>query len=337
MIRTILAALLVVASGSAAAQANPRTDYVFERIVTEVVVPGFKSLETAARAHESAWTAYCTEPSAVGRDRLDASFHEVADRWASAEMMRTGPASEDFRHERFYFWPERKNAVERALAAAMNGEDGAPFTARRIGGESAALQGLPALERLLFGNGTDRPGLSGEGEGKRRCELGSAIAGNAARLASEMNSGWEKRSGDISAEAKASLATDLVTAFAIIKDTKIEAVIGDTEADVKPRAAEFWRSGRSMRDIVLNLETMGRVNAILFEVLPEEVALPAATQTAIDIARSITGNLADLAAGPERSSAILLRDSVDAAQDRAAIEVPAALGVTVGFNSLDGD
>ena len=87
---------------------------------------------------------------------LEASFHEVADRWASIEMMRTGPASEDFRHERFYFWPERKNAVDRAIATAMKAEDGTPFTASRIGGESAALQGLPALERLLFGNGTEQ-------------------------------------------------------------------------------------------------------------------------------------------------------------------------------------
>jgi predicted lipoprotein len=152
-----------------------------------------------------------------------------------------------------------------------------------------------------------------------------------------MSAGWDKRSADISDEAKAALATDVVTAFAIIKDTKIEAVIGATGKEVKPRAAEFWRSGRSMRDIVLNLEALSRVNAILFEVLPEEVALPAATQTAIDIARGIDGTLADLASGSDRSTAILLRDSVDAAQDRAAIEIPAALGVTVGFNSLDGD
>ena len=39
------------------------------------------------------------------------------------------------------------------------------------------------------------------------------------------------------------------------------------------------------------------MNAILFEVLPEDVALPATTRSAIGIAKSIEENLAALAAG----------------------------------------
>lgn len=55
------------------------------------------------------------------------------------------------------------------------------------------------------------------------------------------------------------------------------------------------------------------------------------------IARALPSGLSALAGGSERYRVILLRDAVDSAQDRAAIEVPAALGVTVGFDSLDGD
>jgi predicted lipoprotein len=133
------------------------------------------------------------------------------------------------------------------------------------------------------------------------------------------------------------LATDIVTFYAIIKDRKIEAVIGKAQDQVKPRAAEFWRSARPMRGIQRNLEALKRINAALFPVASEDIVLPFATATAADVARSLPDDLAALAAGPERHKVILLRDAVDAAEDRAAIEVPAALGVTIGFNSLDGD
>ena len=94
-----------------------------------------------------------------------------------------------------------------------------------------------------------------------------------------MNAGWEKRSGDISDEAKASLATDLVTAFAIIKDTKIEAVIGDTEKGGQAaRGGVLAQRPLDARTSFSISKPLSRVNAILFEVLPEEVALPATTQ-----------------------------------------------------------
>ena len=55
------------------------------------------------------------------------------------------------------------------------------------------------------------------------------------------------------------------------------------------------------------------------------------------IATGLSGDLGAIAVSDRRFEAILLRDAVDAAEDRAAIEIPAALGVTIGFNSLDGD
>jgi predicted lipoprotein len=330
MARILLFTLLVLGVSAHAAKVEQAAvpGQAYERTVADFVLPGFDRLSEQADRHEAAWVAYCREPGPQAMVPLKGSFHALADAWAAIEMIRSGPAAEDFRHERFSFWPERKNAVERGLSNLLKRPDPASLTAADIRKESAAVQGLPALERLIHAD--DPPD-------EIRCSLGKAISANAAGLASEIADAWRARPATASPEARAMLATDIVTFYAIIKDRKIEAVIGKAQDQVKPRAAEFWRSARSMRGIQQNLEALERINAALFPVASENFVLPFATRTAADVARSLAGDFAALAAGPERHKVILLRDAVNSAEDRAAIDVPAALGVTIGFNSLDGD
>jgi predicted lipoprotein len=331
----VFAASLFAAVGSPCA--NPKTDYTYERVVTEFIVPGFKSLAGLAGKHAETWKSFCEEPEEEKFQALTQSFHALADAWATIEFIRSGPSSDDFRRERFYFWPERKNAVERVLAAALKSASPQDLEPVAIRNASAAIQGLPALERLLFDGISTSAEFQAKEKAGFRCQLGTAISYNAAALADEMKEGWNAKAAFITEADKAALATDIVTTYTVIKDVKIEAVIGKDEKHAKPRAAEFWRSVRSLRNIVVNLEALNRINAIFFEALSEDVSLPATTNSAISIARSLGADLGSIAVGERRRDALLLRDAVDAAEDRALIEVPAALGVTVGFNSLDGD
>ena len=328
----ILACAAVLLAGQDAA-ANPKTDYAYERVVTEFVIPGYKSLAWRAEAHAAAWNGFCASPGGKSFEDTRVSFHALADAWAGIEIVRMGPASEDFRREKFYYWPERKNAVERALAAILKSRSAKDLEPREMRKASAAVQGLPALERLLFDGVADDADFKAKDAGGFRCKLGAAIAANAAILAEEMRDGWAADAVSVSEDGKTSLATDIVTAYAVIRDTKIETVIGKEPAASKPRAAEFWRSGRSLRDIAANLEALGKLNAILFDGLPEDTSLPSATSTALKIAKSLSGDLGGIA----RPDALLLLDAADSAENIALAEVPAALGVTIGFNSLDGD
>lgn len=329
----ILTAIFIFAASVSGVQAQSPPEQAYGRIVADFIRPGFTVLAGEARRHAAAWEAYCRAPAAPALDDLAASFQSLADAWAKIEMIRSGPAAGEFRHERLYFWPERKNAVERGLDALL-AQSEAPDAAA-IAEQSAAVQGLPALERLLYADGRPDAQLGNGSQGQLRCAVGEAISANAARLAAEMSKAWADDPASSTPEARAALATDIVTAYAILKDSKIEAVIGKNDAMVKPRAAELWRSGRPMRNINLNLEALARLNALMFPNTSEDVALPYATKTALGVA----GAIDDLAetAGDRRNEAILLRDAVDAAEDRAIVEVPLALGVTIGFNSLDGD
>lgn len=322
----LLATLFTICMIAAPASAQETPDARYDRIVREVVQPAFAALAKAAGEQSSAWRAACATPAATDRAMLLERFHATADRWAEAEVFRTGPSAANYRHERFDLWPERKNAVGRGLDALRQAGGSAPTTPEQVAAASAAVQGLPALERLLYD-----PHLAADA-----CRLGPAIAANAARLAQDMQQAWNTNRA-ATVDSRTVLASDLATSYAILKDTKIEAVIGKSAATTKPKAAKFWRSGRSLRDIALNLATLSRVARLLASGLPEDAALIGTTRQAQRIAAGLSGDLGAVAAGDRRSDAVLLYDAVDVAADRAVVEVPAALGVTIGFNSLDGD
>ena len=114
-------------------------------------------------------------------------------------------------------------------------------------------------------------------------------------------------------------------------------MLGRTRAEAKPKLAEAWRSGRSLRDIEINLAALSAIAIIAGDGAPEVPALPDAVETAGRAAAALKGDLGAFAAGGERGAVILLLDAVFAAGQAAGTEIPAALGVTIGFSSADGD
>ena len=148
---------------------------------------------------------------------------------------------------------------------------------------------------------------------------------------------WQSAAVSAATTAKSSLATDFVTGFARIKDQKLEPVIGKHKETVKPRMAELWRSGRTLRVIAINLKSLQTIAGLAHDGLPAESTLDYTIATAIKSVESLSGDLGTVAAGSQRADVIFLADAVGAAEDRALAEFPVALDVTIGFSSLDGD
>jgi predicted lipoprotein len=338
-----LAALLVTPTH---AQSAP-DGLLLRRVVDEVIVPGYADLAQAAEAQQAQWQSFCPSPTPEGLAKLRDAYHRTADSWSSIELVHYGPIADDFRGERLNFWPERKNAVEKALKAALAKADDAALALETFRKGSAGVQGLPALERLLFSEGAGNADFAGGPEAEFRCRLGTAIAANILAIAREVHRGWTDGDNAIAARLiapeiagglKAALATDLLGAYVLIKDKKLGPAMGNDPADTRPRMAESWRSGRSLRAIQLNLESTGAILRILAEGMPKKDSTALRNNdTALRVAKRLSGDLGALAAGPQRRELILLRDAADAAGKRAIEEVPVVLGVTVGFNSLDGD
>jgi predicted lipoprotein len=319
------------------------------RLADGFIVPRYEALARAADAQRDAWRTFCAAPTEAALADLRAAYLAAADAWSSIEIVRYGPVSEDFRLERISYWPERKNATGRGLAQLLADAQAPSPTPEGIRRASAAVQGLPALERLLYaGPPPQVDDFSASREGERRCAVGRAIAANVANLAAEIIEGWTRGPTGLAARlsepetakvAVRRLATDLLTSFQVMRDVKVLPVLGPDAAETKPRLAEGWRSGRPTRALALNLEaaeTMARI--MLDDRSGEQANSTLVIRQAKRIAEGLPSDFAMLAGDVrQRHRVILLFDALGFARDSLLGELPAALGISLGFNGLDGD
>jgi predicted lipoprotein len=218
--------------------------------------------------------------------------------------------------------------------------------------DSVAAQGLTALERLLYDGDSSVRLLKAPGRpGEWRTEIGLGIARNLASIAKDVlaewtapdgvraaiaaNKGWKMIFAD-TAEAASLLLTEQVTAFRLMHDIKLLAVMGASADVARPRVAEAWRSGRSQRDLKLNLESAQAMTRVWAETVPvahrtKFESLYAAALKAVD---AVPADLGEAAADPRRRPLV---ESARAGIKAVQVELAADLGVTLGFNSLDGD
>ncbi|MBV9077810.1 MAG: imelysin family protein, partial [Methylobacteriaceae bacterium] len=297
-----------------------------------------------------AWRGFCRAPTAGGTAGLAAAFRATADAWSGIEFVRYGPILEANRIERIAHWPERGNAVGRAISALVAGTG--ELTPERLAGSSAAGQGLTALERLLFeGEEPGRVFLEPGPVAAQRCAVASAIATNVARIARETLEGWQQPNGALDrlstggpeerGEAATRLATELLAALEFIADAKLGAPMGKSDAEgARPTLAEGWRSGRSLRAIRLELDGIAALARPLIDPATDEGSSAAAgLATARSVAADLgDASLGDLAADPDRrASLLLLRNAVLGARELLGPALVQTLDVTIGFNSQDGD
>ena len=257
---------------------------------------------------------------------LRAAYFNTADAWSAIEFLHFGPVGIDFRFERMSYWPERKNATAKALTLLLAGQGDDGLAPEHFAGTSAAGQGLPALERLLFDDNAEALLLAEDADGDRRRHIGLAIARNVETMAMQILAGWRDGPDSVAKklddpayaeEATARIATDLLGLFQLMRDTKIEAPLGKSIETAKPRLAEGWRSGRSIHAIAINLATLREAADIIFAKSSDEIASPSVLKSAVKIADSLSSeNLSALVVSPkQRSDAILLYDAATSARD----------------------
>jgi predicted lipoprotein len=277
----------------------------------------------------------------MGFETLQRAYLATADSWSQIEFLRYGPIGEEFRAERVSYWPERKNATAKALTQLLEKDGVADLAPEFFVENSVAVQGLPALERLLFDDRAQVEMLNGLRR-ERRCAVGQAIAWNIVMIAHDVRLGWTNdvieaiANPETAKEATSRIATDYLASFAFMRDTKLRPVLGKDAANARPAFAEGWRSKRSKRALILNLETVLDLAKLIMA--GKEGDTPATVATALDFAEGLPDDFAPAISDiKQRQQFYLLLDALAAARDKAHDEIPAILGTTVGFNSQDGD
>ena len=163
--------------------------------MTKVIRPGYNDLETKSRTLQEKADALCREPSQSALEATKDAFTTAVESWSKVEIFRFGPVNREHRYERLFFWPDPKGIGLRQVQRALSTKDETVTTADAIAAKSVALQGLPALEYLLYGKGADEL-ARGYPEVGFRCLFAASVSANIARIATQVAEGWREEAED---------------------------------------------------------------------------------------------------------------------------------------------
>ena len=353
----ILAVLLAALPAARPAQAIDAGAYkqLNSDLVTHHVIPRYAALETALAGFDQAAGAYCAAPSNAGFVALRTAYGAASDAWQGVQHIRFGPVDLFMRQQRFAMWPDPRNTVGRQLAEMLKSGERDRISQKSFETGSVAVQGLPALERLLY---DDAPPAG------FACEAVTAISGNLAGMATDVLRAWRDdyartvaKAGEAgthyqsASEATLDLFKSLHTAVELVADHKLARPLGGSAKDAKPQLGESWRSGRSMENIRLNLRAaealyLGEGGGQGFGHFVRDVAgdkklddlFRRAFRQTIATADSVSLPLKEAVKDKdERVKLVQLAKETAALKQLLATRLTGALDIPLGFNALDGD
>ncbi len=304
------------------------------------ILPRFAELTD----NTEALTATARVDCAPGSSSLRTAYGTAFDSWISASHLRFGPTEVEDRAFAMAFWPDTKGFTQKALTGLIAAQDSAVQTPEAFAETSIAGRGLFALERMLFD-----PALVEQGDAAYRCALIRAIAADIALNAEALNADWQDygpkltrpgtdspyRSED---EALQELFRALTTGLEFTADTRLGRPLGSFDRP-RPNRAEARRSGRSTRHVELSLIALRDLAARLSFDHPEVAAdLDVAFAHAIERAQALDDPALAGVADPQRRIRIeALQQAINETRSIASTRLGPTLGISAGFNSLDGD
>lgn len=264
---------------------------------------------------------------------LRGAYHEAFDAWMGAQHIAFGPIERENRRFAMAFWPDAKGFTAKALDRLIRAEDPAALTPEAFAKVSVAARGLLALERMLFDDDGPIAELTGY-----RCALTAAIARDLAATAAAIDAEWAA-AGPETAHPD-TLYASFDSGLESLTALRLGRPLGSLERP-RPRRAEAWRSGRSMRDIRLSLAALAALYRDVFAAAlsPEARArFDAALARTEVVAGRAPDDLPGALEDPQtRIKLEALQTRLRNLQGLAREIVAPALGAQIGFNSLDGD
>jgi predicted lipoprotein len=349
--RSLLSAVLLLAGLSAASAA----DSVGSRVSTQFAAPAVEAFAASTERLDATVASLCAAPGEATLKTARDAFGVVVADWGRASVLRLGPLASDSRFERLFFWPDPRGIALKQVQGLLAEKDPEAI-AGGVGAKSAALQGLPALEFVLFGTGAE--GLP-NGDAYR-CQFAGALARNIAESAAAISDGWRPETPFATsfaapapdgepyrseAEVHGEIVKALSTALQFVRAAELLPPLGEDPAKANGRRAPFWRSRLTVLLIIAQADGV----LDLLEIAGYEQTLPEDSRY---IAGSIRFELANairvlgqveavpeeaFAAEPDRGRFAFAELAMHHAGELVTNDLAAALGLTMGFNALDGD
>lgn len=346
------------ACGAMAAAATPATQAFSKlnaHVIDTYVLPRFSSLAKASGKLADDLKRAC-EGDAKAAAAAKKDFAGAALAWAGVEFLRFGPMSEVGRPERFDFSPDPRGVARRQVAALIAKRDATALDPATLAKKSAAVQGLSAIELLLFGDA--HPITGTDEEARYRCQLARTMAQSTQTLAEQIltewqgDGGWRRRMIEPRAddaryksaeEPAADFVRALITGLQMIQDREVTPMLAATPD--KPARLPFARAGLSKGYLASGVAS----TAALYEALglgrgmPAEKAwMPRWVSAAFErLARDGPPAVEGMGRAKDNSDRArelrMIRFHIDGIRKLVGREIAPQAGLTIGFNELDGD
>lgn len=349
--------ILIVAlflPGTGQAEPLPDADYaaLARAVIDQVAIPAYAEHARATERLAPAIDRHCMGTAPADAAAIQAAFGETMDAWQRAWPFTFGPVMHGAGRARIAFWPDRRGSSARQMRTVLRTRDEALLDAKALAGKSVAIKDLQALERLLFEVPRDA----------YTCGLARAIARHQSEIAAEILDAWTREGGfrhtalsaggdndryADDAEVARDLMRSLTESLDVVITQKLEPPLGESMEKARPKRAESRRSGRSLRNVVMNLESM-RAMVETPGGFADLVAAHGAGALAGDLrsgfadavsrAASVHRPLKDAVSDPdERAKLLDLLRSLHALRALVTGPLSRAAGILVGFNAQDGD
>lgn len=354
---TLAIALTLGLTASGQAQAADNQSKVIDRVITQVIRPGFDAFARSTATLAASTHDLCEAPDAARFTATRAAFADVIDSWSRVEFIRLGPLANANRLERVMFWPDRRGRGLAQVQEAIRTKDESVTDVASLTDKSVALQGLPALDFVLSGTGSED---IASGADPVRCRFAEAIAANVAGIATEFSTAWNDpegfsklwlepqplnplfRNGN---EQLSRLLHMMGDGVELMHVQRVAPVIEESRKNMKPKAALFWRSGnygRTLRGNIEGIESLYQAARLQDMAKPGDVRRLDGTAFSLNEAKNAFADLPDDIAALKKDEAayqrlvygdVVLTRLTDNFKDT----IPVMFGLNSGFSTLDGD
>ncbi len=247
----LLASLVGCQSSDTSSSLQPQSTTHPSQAVYLVEFESANQFLAASEQLQAGFNAYCQKPDSAQYQRLQGQWQDAMQSWMALQGQERGPLAALEQNWNVQFWPDKKDTTGRKMAELL--KQHTPVSAQTLGAQSVTVQGLGALEWLLYDPAANLPAQPDA------CQLGLAISQNLANKALIIANAWQKNpwaeldEASWNAEYIALLSNQLE--FSMSKLSRPLANIGQP----RPYFAESWRSKTSMRNLKANLVAMNRL------------------------------------------------------------------------------
>lgn len=327
------------------------------RLASEVIQPIVADFSRSAELLSGSIDALCDGPDARRLSNARERFAATVQAWGQLSILRFGPLVADNRFERIFFWPDARGVTLRQVQDMLARKDETALSPDGMKDKSVALQGLPALEFVLHGSGADELALQA---GSYRCRYGRAISANLSEIAAEIEEDWGATTDFAISFAQPSqdgnpyrspqeVAGEIVkalgTGLQFISNAQIKPALGETFDDANGNRAPFRRADLTFALIRSQLEGMLKLLAGTgWRDAAEGDVATAADGIAFDLER-VGESIASIGSPAAEAFEIeqewgklhYVTVALGFANQTVGEKLAVALGLTMGFNALDGD